>query len=92
LYFDGSLDEANKIFVDAGFTDITVKSTDEDEEEEDVCEICQSSDEAQSILLECDECRSSFHLECLHLAEMPKDEWICEACTSEERNVKKRKM
>ena len=93
LSFEGTIDEANRIFIDAGFKDIHVKSnTGEDtDEEEAVCEICQSSDEAQSILLECDECRSSYHLECLKLSEMPKDEWICEACSTE-RNTKKRKM
>ncbi len=94
LFFDGNLDELHQNFIEMGFKEVSIKTgtMEEDSEEEDVCEICQSSEEANSILLECDECHSSFHLECLRLTEMPKEEWLCNACNKEERTIKKRKM
>ncbi|XP_027368443.1 uncharacterized protein LOC113874420 [Abrus precatorius] len=47
-----------------------------DGENDNVCSVCQYGGE----LILCDQCPSSFHKECLGMADIPDGDWFCPSC------------
>ena len=56
-------------------------SDDEDEEVEDRCQVCDSADDPQNLML-CDMCDETYHTYCLRpvLKRVPPGEWVCPRC------------
>ena len=44
-----------------------------------VCEKCKQGDREDRMVL-CDVCDKGYHIECLGLDAVPKDDWICMEC------------
>ena len=47
-----------------------------------VCEMCHSGENEETLLL-CDWCDRGWHIECIGLASLPVDEWLCTSCSPE---------
>lgn len=61
------------------------EEVDEDEEDEDVCEICLKPDSnPPNEIIICDGCDLGFHQKCHNVPVIPEDDWFCKNCSQED--------
>ena len=55
------------------------EAVEQEEDDEYVCSVCQSTADAESMLL-CDGCDAAAHVTCAGLAGVPEGDWFCNTC------------
>jgi len=76
-----SLTEGNSIQGTSGNSSSAhpVSNDSNDSNEEIVCQLCESGDNAETLLL-CDGCPAAIHTECLNMGMIPPGDWYCARC------------
>jgi hypothetical protein len=77
-----SKEEADELWASCTGGDMAAGSSDDDDQEvEDKCQVCDSADNAQNLML-CDMCDEAYHTYCLRpvLKRVPPGEWACPRC------------
>jgi len=80
---------------DAALASLPIFQAKEEEETNDgdeICEICQSGEDADNMLL-CDGCDKGYHMKCLTppLQTLPEGDWFCSECEKTKNTKGKRK-